>query len=96
MKRQDVLLFTTVTLAVGFFLGRASVRPDGLTIRRGSPGWIEVWRGGNLESEWGKWKDKELWGWLDKLLREDDSLYDRPKPSVQPREVEPARPMDQV
>ncbi len=96
MKRRNVLLLTTTTLVTGFFLGRASVRPTGLEIRRGQPGWVEVWRNGKLESEWGKWKDRELWGWLDKLLREDDSLYDRPTPSVQPRAPEPTRPMDDV
>jgi hypothetical protein len=69
-----------------------AVRAGALVIRREANGWIGVWRGDVLESEWHRDKDPELWQWLDKLLREDGSLYDRPQPSVRPRQPEPPLP----
>jgi hypothetical protein len=76
-------------LMAGFLLGRGA-RPTGLEIRRSLHlGWIEVYRGGELESEWGQGKDAELWGWLDKLLREDPSLYD---PKIAPAPDAPPSP----
>jgi hypothetical protein len=76
-----------VAMGAGFLLGRGA-RPTGLEIRRSlHPGWIEVYRGGELESEWGQQKDAALWNWLDKLLREDPGLYEphsAPAPDAPP------------
>jgi hypothetical protein len=56
-----------------------------VTIKRSpTPGWVEVWRAGELESEWHREKDADLWRWLDRLLREDPSLYDPPAPGEPP------------
>src|SRR5262245_23651809 len=43
--------------------------------------WIEVWHGSELTAEWHQTKDAELWGWLDKVLRDDPSLYGAPTPA---------------
>jgi hypothetical protein len=76
-------------LLLTFLLGRLTAVPfrgveQHIEVRRAAEGWIEVYRNGKLESEWGEHKDVELWGWLDKLLREDPSLYDPPAPRAAP------------
>jgi hypothetical protein len=85
-QRAAAAVIVLLALVAAFALGRASVPPPGLEIRRGPvPPWIEVYQNGELVSEWHQTKDAELWRWLDMLLREDPTLYDPPAPGEPPR-----------
>src|SRR4051812_48914538 len=69
----------------------SAVPMQDITIRRSpTPGWVEVWRGPELESEWGAQKDSELWRWLDMLLREAPELYVPAHPGEPPHGRGPA------
>jgi hypothetical protein len=65
----------------GWFLGRGAGAAAGVEIRR-SPtrGWIEIYRGGKLESEWNELRDPDVWQPLDRIYRNDPSLYLSPAP----------------
>ena len=55
---------------------------DGLVIRYSpTPGWIEVWRDGELESEWQP-RDGEIYGVLDELL--EDKIPMSPPEQIKP------------
>jgi hypothetical protein len=74
-------LIAYVAMLWGWFLGRGA-RSEGVEIRR-SPhaGWIEVWRHGKLEAEWSAQRDPDLYPVLDRIERNDPSLYLEPAPN---------------
>lgn len=72
MKR--ILLLLGVVL-LAFTAGRLSISPSSVSIERSpSPGWIEVYREGELDSEW-RAEDGEVFQILDRLLRDAPELY---------------------
>jgi len=92
IRRMSMIIVVAAVVVAVFFVGRSSVLPRGVEIRRSEyPGWIEIHRAGELSAEFHQEKDAEVWLWLDWILRDADELYGPPAPGAPPRGHGPAR-----
>lgn len=91
MNARPSVLTAMIILSIGFYvLGRTTainhqMPQDGVVVRWEDTGWIEVWRAGDIRSEWGK-RDGFIYCCLRALLDSEWNLLinvpDHEKPDI--------------